>query len=130
MIPDEVTVAPVGASGEVSPPQLRRREGQEEQTVNLTFQQFESQLRALGFDTVVEQQWGPSAVADTHSHPFEARALVVKGEMWLTIGTVTRQLKAGDRFELLAGQLHAERYGREGAVYWVGRRHPLEAPHA
>ena len=43
--------------------------------MNLTFQQFESQLRALGFDTVVERKWGPSAVAGTHSHPFEARAL-------------------------------------------------------
>jgi hypothetical protein len=43
--------------------------------MTLTFQQFESQLRALGFDTVVERKWGPSAVAGTHSHPFEARAL-------------------------------------------------------
>ena len=90
--------------------------------MNLTFEQFESELRALGFDTVVEQKWGPSAVADTHSHPFEARALVVEGEMWLTIGTQSRHLKAGDRFELLPGQPHSERYGQEGAVYWVGRR--------
>lgn len=96
--------------------------------MDLTFQQFESQLRALGFDTVVEQTWAPSAVADTHSHPFEARALVVKGEMWLTIGDLTRHLKVGDRFELLPGQPHSERYGHEGAVYWVGRRHSLEAP--
>ena len=42
--------------------------------MDLSFQQFESQLRALGFDTVLEQKWGPSAVADTHSHPFEARS--------------------------------------------------------
>ncbi len=67
--------------------------------MNLTFQQFESQLRTLGFDTVVKQKWGSSAVADGHSHPFEARALVVKGEMWQTIGTLTCHLKPGDRFE-------------------------------
>jgi hypothetical protein len=90
--------------------------------VDLTFEQFESQLLAEGFDTVLERKWGPSAVADTHSHPFEARALVVQGEMWLTIGAVSRHLKAGDRFELLPGQLHSERYGVEGATYWVGRR--------
>jgi hypothetical protein len=30
---------------------------------------------------VVEQKWRPLAVADTHFHPFEARALVVQGEM-------------------------------------------------
>jgi hypothetical protein len=90
-----------------------------------TFQQFESQLRALGFDTVIERKWGPAAVADTHSHPFEARALVVKGEMRLTVDGLTHHLKAGDRFELLPGQLHSERYGDEGAVYWVGRRHSV-----
>ena len=43
--------------------------------MTLTFQEFESQLRAFGFDTVVERKWKPSAVADPHSHPFEARAL-------------------------------------------------------
>lgn len=96
--------------------------------MNLTFQEFESQLRALGFDTVVEQKWGPSAVADAHCHAFEARALVVKGEMWLTIDGVTGHLKPGDRFQLLPGQLHSERYGHEGAVYWVGRRHSVETP--
>jgi hypothetical protein len=96
--------------------------------MDLSFQQYESQLRALGFDTVMERKWGPSAVADTHSHPFEARALVVQGEMWLTTDGVTRHLKAGDRFELLPGQPHSERYGHEGAVYWVGRRHAAEAP--
>jgi AraC-like ligand binding domain len=98
--------------------------------MDISFQQFESQLRALGFDTVVDRKWGPSAVADTHSRPFEARALVVKGEMWLTIDGLTRHLKSGDRFELQPGQLHSERYGPEGAVYWVGRRHAAEPPHA
>jgi hypothetical protein len=42
--------------------------------VDLTFEQFESQLRAQGFDTVLERKWGPSAVAEAHSHPFETRA--------------------------------------------------------
>jgi quercetin dioxygenase-like cupin family protein len=91
--------------------------------MNLTFQEFESELRALGFDTVLERKWAPSEIAAAHSHPFQARALVVQGEMWLTIDGVTRHLKAGDRFELHPGQLHSERYGPEGAVYWVGRRH-------
>jgi quercetin dioxygenase-like cupin family protein len=67
-------------------------------------------------------------VNDTQSHPFEARALVVSEEMWLTVGGETRYLKPGDRFELQPGQTHAERYGHEGAAYWVGRRRPAASP--
>ena len=67
--------------------------------MNLTFQQFESQLRTLGFDTVVKQKWGSSAVADGHAHPFEARALVVKGRCGRQSVLSTCHLKPGDRFE-------------------------------
>nr|WP_316640578.1 hypothetical protein [uncultured Roseateles sp.] len=34
----------------------------------------------------------------------------------------TRHLRAGDRFELDAEVPHDERYGIEGAMYWVARR--------
>ena len=34
----------------------------------------------------------------------------------------TRHLLAGDTFELDAHVPHAERYGAEGAAYWVARR--------
>lgn len=44
------------------------------------------------------------------------------GEMWLTVEGSTRHLLPGDRFELAAGVLHAERYGPQGATYWVARR--------
>ena len=46
----------------------------------------------------------------------------MRGEMWLTVGDVTQHLTAGYTFELENGVPHAERYGREGATYWVGRR--------
>jgi hypothetical protein len=62
--------------------------------MDLTFQQFESQLRALGFDTVVEQKCGSPTVADMHSHPLVARALVVKGEMWLTENMICRRAES------------------------------------
>jgi quercetin dioxygenase-like cupin family protein len=62
-------------------------------------------------------------VLDVHGHPFAVKALVVRGEMWLTVGDDTRHLRAGDTFELGREVLHAERYGSEGASYWVARRH-------
>jgi SAM-dependent methyltransferase len=55
-------------------------------------------------------------------HPFAVKALVVRGEMWLSVGADTRHLRAGDAFELDREVPHAERYGPDGAAYWVARR--------
>ena len=89
---------------------------------SMTFSEFEADAKAQGFDQILERQWKPLTVLDVHTHPFAAQALVVDGEMWLTVGGNTQQLHAGDRFELDAGVPHAERYGSEGATYWVARR--------
>ena len=48
--------------------------------------------------------------------------VVVRGEMWLTVGGSTRHLLPGGTFELSVDVPHAERYGPEGATYWVARR--------
>ena len=87
-----------------------------------TFQEFEAAARARGFDTVLEREWAPLTVIDTHTHPFSVEALVVRGEFWLTAGGSTRHLRAGDRFELALEVPHAERYGSEGATFWAARR--------
>ena len=85
------------------------------------FSEFEAEQRALGCSEVIARSWEPDTVLDTHSHPFRARALVVQGEMWLTRDGVTQHLKAGDRFDVPANAPHAERYGPQGATYWVAR---------
>ena len=87
-----------------------------------SFDAFASQARAQGFDEVLERQWAPDTVLDTHTHPFAVQALVVAGEMWLTVGADTQQLRAGDPFTLDREVPHAERYGPQGATYWVARR--------
>ena len=87
-----------------------------------TFQAFEADLHAQGFDEVMARDWAPLAVADTHVHPFAAKALVVRGEMWLTVGDSTQHLLPGSTFALDADVPHSERYGSDGATYWVGRR--------
>jgi len=74
-----------------------------------------------GCDEVVERRWNPDTVIATHTHSFAAKALVVQGEMWLTVGSRTQHLKPGDTFELEPGVPHDERYGPEGATYWVER---------
>lgn len=89
---------------------------------DMTFDAFGAQARAQGFTEVLERRWPPLTVLGTHDHPFAAKALVVQGEMWLTAGATTQHLRAGDAFELDAGVPHDERYGPEGATYWVARR--------
>lgn len=89
---------------------------------DVTFKQFESEKLARGFDEVLERKWDPESVVDDHGHPFAVEALVVQGEMWLRVGDDTRHLRPGDTFALDRDQPHAERYGHDGATYWVARR--------
>jgi quercetin dioxygenase-like cupin family protein len=86
------------------------------------FHAFEAQALAEGFDEVLEREWAPHAELGLHTHPFSVKALVLRGELWLTVDGDTRHLRPGDRFALDRDVPHAERYGAEGAVYWVARR--------
>lgn len=88
-----------------------------------SFNDFEQQARAEGFDEVLVRDWAPDTVVDTHKHPFAVKALLVQGELWLRCGDTTRHLRAGDAFELPHSAEHAERYGPEGARFWAARRH-------
>jgi len=91
--------------------------------ITITLEQFRAVMLAAGYDEVMERKWSANTVVSQHPHPFEANALVVDGEMWLTIEDgAPRRLVAGDTFHLDAGVPHAERYSESGAVYWVGRR--------
>jgi hypothetical protein len=89
----------------------------------LSFQQFAAEARAQGFDEILERDWAPDLVIQTHCHPFAIHALVTRGDFWLTVDELTRQLHAGDTFDLEFETPHAERYGAEGATFWVARRH-------
>ena len=88
----------------------------------VTFEAFGAEARAQGFDEVLERKWAPSTVLESHTHPFSVRALVVQGEMWLTVGNDVQHLRPGDTFALDREVAHSERYGAEGATYWVARR--------
>ena len=86
------------------------------------FASYEAQARAEGFDEVLERRWPPATVLDTHSHPFALKALVIDGEIWLSVDGMTQHLQRGDAFTLERDIPHAERYEDAGAAYWVARR--------
>ena len=85
-------------------------------------EEFTAQAFAEDFDEVLEREWPALTVLETHTHPFALKALIVRGEMWLTVDKETRHLVVGDSFSLERDVPHAERYGQDGAVYWVARR--------
>jgi len=86
------------------------------------FEQFAADLKAHGFDEVLARDWAPLTVVATHVHSFAAKALVVRGEMWLTIAsTLSTSLPAE---HLNSPPAHPTRNATapKGATYWVGRR--------
>ena len=88
-----------------------------------TFEVFKQEAIAAGFDEVLERQWPADQFLDTHTHPFSVRAQVIQGDMWLGQGGSTRHLVAGSIFEVDRDVPHSERYGPQGATYWVARKH-------
>ena len=83
--------------------------------------QFESALRRDGFD-VEHRSLPPSTVVSEHAHAFDVRALVLNGEITLTVEGVQYAYREGDIFVLPAGHRHAEAVGPAGVDYLVGRR--------
>ena len=89
-----------------------------------TFEAFQADALAAGFDEVLERCWAPDTVIATHTHSFGVEAVVTQGEMWLTCDGHTRYLTPGSVFTLAPDVVHDERYGADGATYWVARRNP------
>ncbi len=87
-----------------------------------SFEEFKQSSLAAGFDEVLERDWAPHTVLDTHTHPFGVHAVVTRGEMWLTLHGQTQHLLPGATFSLDRDVPHDERYGAEGATYWVARK--------
>ena len=89
---------------------------------SMSFERFEAECRARGFDEVLEREWAPNQVLQTHTHPFAVHVRVARGELWLTVADETRHVRAGESFDLERDVPHAERYGRDGATFWSARR--------
>ena len=55
-------------------------------------------------------------------HPFEAKALVIEGELSIRTAHEERVYRAGEVFHLLADVPHSEVFGPGGVKYLVGRK--------
>jgi len=85
-------------------------------------QAFIDSLQADGFAEPVLVERAPDTGLGEHAHPFEARALVLEGEIAIVTGGFEHVYRPGDVFHLRRGQPHSERYGPQGVRYLSGRR--------
>ena len=84
---------------------------------------FEATLKTDGYIDVVDREVPAGNVNPRHSHEFDARLLVVSGEMTLVRENGTHTYRSGDVFEVASGTVHEERAGPQGVRYIAGRRH-------
>lgn len=88
---------------------------------------FESALRRDGF-AVARSTLPAGTVIAEHAHPFDVRALVLNGEITLTVEGEEYAFREGDIFVMPAGHRHAETAGPAGVDYLVGRREAAARP--
>ncbi|HET7881725.1 MAG TPA: cupin domain-containing protein [Acetobacteraceae bacterium] len=84
---------------------------------------FEAELQRDGYKIVVNTMQ-PDAINPEHAHDFDARLLVVAGEMTVVVGDQRSTYQVGDTFNMTHGCRHAEHAGPQGATYVAGRRTP------
>jgi quercetin dioxygenase-like cupin family protein len=85
--------------------------------------EFETAARRDGYADIVDRQMAANHLNPEHAHEFDARVLVLEGEMTITQGGVAHTYRAGDTCALAAGTAHTEQCGPQGARYLAGRRH-------
>jgi quercetin dioxygenase-like cupin family protein len=84
---------------------------------------FESEVREEGYREVVDRRMPANAINPEHAHEFDARLLILEGEMTIACDGEERTYRAGDTFAMTAGHRHTERCGPDGVRYLAGRRY-------
>jgi quercetin dioxygenase-like cupin family protein len=85
-------------------------------------QAFLDTLKAEGYAEPALVERAPDGRLDEHAHPFEAKALILRGEIRIHAGGEIKIYRAGDVFHLRRDEPHRETYGPEGVDYLSGRR--------
>ena len=86
--------------------------------------EFEADLRRQGYQ-VFYGGLQAGTVNPDHAHDWDARVMVIGGEITLTRGGKTETFRAGDSCTVSAGEVHAEHVGPQGVAYVAGRRNAI-----
>ena len=82
---------------------------------------FEAELKRDGYDVLTNTTPGAKTNPE-HSHPFDVRAMVLKGALTLHRDGASKTYRPSEMFSMPRGCLHYESYGPEGAVVLFGRK--------
>ena len=85
-------------------------------------EEFIASLAKDGFLEVLTLSRAANQFLEAHAHPFEAKALVIEGQLRLRVNDAEQLYQAGQVFHLPANQSHSEYYGPQGVTYLVGRK--------
>ena len=83
--------------------------------------EFEAELQREGYQ-VFYGGLQAGTVNPDHAHDWDARVMVIGGEITLTRGGKAETFRAGESCAVPAGEIHAERVGSQGVAYIAGRR--------
>jgi hypothetical protein len=83
---------------------------------------FAQTLAQEGFEPPVTVRREADGMMANHTHAFEAKALILEGEIRIATHNAERTYRSGDIFHLPAHEPHTEHYGPEGVTYLVGRK--------
>ena len=82
---------------------------------------FEAELRREGY-RVLNSSLRPNLVDPDHTHEFDAKVLILGGEITIARDGKPETFHAGQCCAVPAGCVHAEQVGPEGVAYISGRR--------
>lgn len=83
---------------------------------------FRREVEREGYREPVLLEWEAGKFVDTHTHDFDARILVLSGELSVTSDGEERTCGAGDTNSIAANTPHLERVGTQGVSFLVARR--------
>jgi quercetin dioxygenase-like cupin family protein len=83
-----------------------------------------SKWESEGYTVDVERKtFPPHLSTPPHSHPFDARVLILAGAFTLTSQGQSRTFYPGEHFEMAVGCIHSQQYGPEGTIFLIARKH-------
>jgi quercetin dioxygenase-like cupin family protein len=83
--------------------------------------EFEAELQREGYE-IFYGGLKAGEVNPEHVHDWDARVMVVGGEITLTRAGKAETFRAGDSCAVAAGEIHVENVGPQGVAYVAGRR--------
>ncbi|WP_261640040.1 cupin [Erwinia mallotivora] len=88
----------------------------------MTESEFRAILKQQGYSEPVLVERAANSCLDWHSHPFEAMALILDGDITITNSAEKVTYSAGQTFHLLTDEQHEEYFGSKGVKYLSGRK--------